>query len=137
MNCPICSTPMIVLELNQVEVDHCPKSGGVWLDPDEMDPPWEGSAGRDEIRAHLKWGEPSDEEARKCPLCRHKMAKSRVRRKADGPGIQIDRCERGHGTWLDGGELDAIVALSEFPEAHRIHEFLRAVFRDTIRETRA
>lgn len=137
MNCPICKTAMIVLELNQIEVDNCPTCGGVWLDPHEMDLLLEGSAGRDEIRAHLKWGEPSDEKARRCPLCRRKMEKSRVRRKASDAGIQIDRCKRGHGTWLDGGELDAIVRLSEFPEAHRVHEFLQAVFRGDARETRA
>lgn len=137
MNCPICETPLIALELDQVEVDHCRACGGVWLDPDEMDLLLEGSVGRDEIRAHLKWGEPSEEKSRRCPICRHKMEKARVRRKADAPGIQIDRCGRGHGTWLDGGELHAIVALSEFPEAHRIHEFLQAVFRGSFRETRA
>ena len=128
---------MIVLELDQVEVDNCRKCGGVWLDPDEMDLLLEGSAGRDEIRANLKFGEPGEEKTRRCPICHHKMEKARVRRKAADAGIQIDRCERGHGTWLDGGELQAIIALSEFPEAHRIHQFLQAVFRDTIRETRA
>lgn len=137
MNCPICETPLIALELDQVEVDHCRACGGVWLDPDEMDLLLEGSAGREEIRANLKWGEPIDEKTRRCPICRHKMEKARVRREGGGAGIQIDRCGRGHGTWLDGGELHAIVALSEFPEAHRIHEFLQAVFRGSIRETRA
>jgi Zn-finger nucleic acid-binding protein len=137
MKCPVCENPMIALELDQVEVDHCRTCGGVWLDPEEMDLLLEGSAGREEIRAHLKFGEPSDEKERRCPICRHKMAKFRVRRKSQDAGIQIDRCEHGHGTWLDGGELHAIIALSEFPEAHRIHEFLQAVFRGTIRETRA
>ena len=128
---------MIVLELDQVEVDYCRKCGGVWLDPEEMDLLLEGSAGRDEIRAHLKWGEASEEKTRRCPICRHKMEKARVRRKAADAGIQIDRCERGHGTWLDGGELQGIIALSEFPEAHRIHQFLQAVFRDTIAKPHA
>ena len=137
MNCPICENPIIALELDQVEVDHCRACGGVWLDPEEMDLLLEGSAGRDEIRANLKWGEPTDEKKHRCPICRHKMEKARVRRNAGDKGVQIDRCERGHGTWLDGGELHAIIALSDFPEAHRIHEFLQAVFRGTIRETRA
>ncbi len=128
---------MIVLELDQVEVDTCRKCGGVWLDPEEMDLLLEGSAGRDEIRANLKFGEAGEEKTRRCPICRHKMEKARVRRKAADAGIQIDRCERGHGTWLDGGELQGIIALSEFPEAHRIHQFLQAVFRDTIAKTRA
>ena len=128
---------MLVLELDQIEVDNCCQCGGVWLDPDEMDLLLEGSAGREEIRASLRFGEPDAEKTRRCPICRHRMEKARVRRTAGGAGIQIDRCERGHGTWLDGGELQAIVTLSEFPEAHRIHEFLQAVFRGSIRETRA
>lgn len=136
MNCPVCGVPMIVLELDQIEVDNCSKCGGVWLDPDEMDLLLRGSAGREEIRANLEFGEPGHEKTHRCPICRHKMEKARVRRQSS-QGIQIDRCQRGHGTWLDGGELHAIVTLSEFPEAHRIHEFLQAVFRGTIRETRA
>ncbi len=137
MNCPLCEAPMIVLELDQVEVDHCRKCGGVWLDPEEMDLLLEGSSGREEIRSHLEWGEASEEKSHRCPICRHRMEKARVRRQAGDVGIQVDRCQRGHGTWLDGGELHAIIALSDFPEAHRIHEFLRVVFRGTIRETRA
>jgi Zn-finger nucleic acid-binding protein len=136
MDCPICEHALIALELDQVEVDHCRNCGGVWLDPDEMDLLLEGSTGREEIRANLMFGEPSDEKRHRCPVCRHKMDKARVRRSAGDAGVQIDRCGRGHGTWLDGGELHAIVSLSDFPEAHRIHEFLKAVFRGTIRESR-
>jgi hypothetical protein len=128
---------MIVLELDQVEIDHCRSCGGVWLDPDEMDLLLEGSAARDEIRAHLNFGEATSENTHRCPICRHKMEKARVRRQAADAGVQIDRCGRGHGTWLDGGELHAIVTLSDFPAAHRIHEFLQAVFRGTMREPRA
>jgi Zn-finger nucleic acid-binding protein len=128
---------MLVFELDQIEVDNCCKCGGVWLDPEEMDLLLEGSAGREEIRASLAFGEPDPERTHRCPICRHRMEKARVRRAPNTEGIQIDRCERGHGTWLDGGELHAIVALSDFPEAHRIHEFLQAVFRGTVRETRA
>lgn len=127
---------MIALELDQVEIDHCRACGGVWLDPDEMDLLLEDSAGRDEIRANLKFSDAGEAKPRRCPICAHKMETARVRRKTEDAGIEIDRCGRGHGTWLDGGELQAIIALSDFPQAHRIHEFLQAVFRDTIRETR-
>lgn len=123
---------MIVLELNQIEVDHCTKCGGVWLDAEEMDLLLEGSAARDEIREKLLTPEPdANEERRRCPICSKKMDKSRVRRAGTEKNVLVDRCRRGHGTWLDGGELNAIVELSNFPEAHRIHEFLRAVFRST------
>jgi Zn-finger nucleic acid-binding protein len=129
---------MIVLELNQVEVDHCTHCGGVWLDAEEMDLLLDGSAGREEIRRQLIQSEPEHREAHlRCPICRHRMEKARVRRPEGEKGVVIDRCERGHGTWLDGGELQAIVELSQFPEAHRIHEFLSAIFRGPGRGARA
>ena len=124
---------MIVLELNQVEVDHCLACGGVWLDGEEMDLLLEGSAARAEIRAQLEPEPGSGEHPIKCPICLHKMEKARVRRAAGERSILIDRCGHNHGSWLDGGELHAIVEMSGFPEAHRIHEFLRAVFRGSTR----
>jgi len=124
---------MIVLELNLVEVDHCQACGGVWLDGEEMDLLLEGSTAREEIRALLEPDTGSGEHPIKCPICRHKMEKMRLRRASHERSILIDRCAREHGSWLDGGELHAIVELSGFPEAHRIHEFLRAVFRDSTR----
>jgi len=129
---------MIVLELNQIEVDHCTRCGGVWLDAEEMDLLLDGSAGRAEIREKLLTAEPDHgEKHARCPICLHKMEKGRVRRPGVEKSVVIDRCGRGHGTWLDGGELQAIVELSQFPEAHRIHEFLSAIFRGPARGARA
>ena len=128
MQCPVCEKPIVALELDQVEVDHCLTCGGVWLDPDEMDLLLEGAPGREEIRANMRPDEGSGERTLDCPLCRKKMEKVRVARN-NGMGLRIDRCVNGHGTWLDGGELHALVALADFPAADRIHEFLRAIFR--------
>lgn len=128
MNCPVCAAPIVALELNQIEVDHCLKCGGVWLDPDEMDLLLEGSPGREEIRANMRPDDGAGEKALDCTLCGKRMEKLRVERGGSG-GLRIDRCVKGHGTWLDGGELHALVALSDFPAAHRIHEFLKAIFR--------
>lgn len=128
MNCPVCERPIVALELNEIEVDHCLNCGGVWLDPDEMDLLLEGSPGREEIRKNTRADGGVGERVLSCPLCRKKMEKLRVARDS-GAGLRIDRCVNGHGTWLDGGELHALVALSDFPAVHRIHEFLRAVFR--------
>lgn len=128
MQCPVCDKPIVALELNQIEVDHCLACGGVWLDPDEMDLLLDGSPGREEIRANMRVDEETGERALHCPLCRKKMEKVRVARENSG-GLRVDRCVNGHGTWLDGGELHALVALSDFPAAHRIHEFLSAIFR--------
>jgi Zn-finger nucleic acid-binding protein len=128
MQCPICSRAIVALELNQIEVDHCLNCGGVWLDPDEMDLLLDGSAGREEIRQRMRPDDGGGEKKIPCPLCRKSMEKIRVSRESTG-GLRVDRCVNGHGTWLDGGELHALVELSDFPAAHRIHEFLTAIFR--------
>lgn len=119
---------MIVLEMDQVEVDHCGRCGGVWLDAEEMDLLLEGSEGREEIRRKATVETASDEEKRRCPICSHKMEKARITREGRETRILIDRCEKRHGTWLDGGELGTLVTLSSFPEAHRIHDFLKSMF---------
>ena len=119
---------MIVLEMDQVEVDHCNQCGGVWLDAEEMGLLLEGSEGREEIRRRATVVTASDEARRRCPICSKKMEKARITREGKESQIVIDRCERHHGTWLDGGELGAIVRLSSFPEAHRVHGFLKSMF---------
>jgi Zn-finger nucleic acid-binding protein len=37
MNCPICNIPLNVSERQGVEIDHCSKCRGVWLDRGELD----------------------------------------------------------------------------------------------------
>ena len=37
MKCPVCKEPMIVLELDEVEIDYCTSCGGIWLDAGELD----------------------------------------------------------------------------------------------------
>ncbi len=37
MNCPVCRDPMVVLEWDRVEIDHCPSCNGTWLDRGELE----------------------------------------------------------------------------------------------------
>jgi len=124
---------MIVLEMDQVEVDHCSQCGGVWLDAEEMDLLLEGSEGREEIRRRATVDTTTDEKKRRCPICSRKMEKAHITREGRESRVLIDRCEKRHGTWLDGGELDALVKLSNFPEAHKIHQFLKSMFGGEVR----
>jgi hypothetical protein len=119
---------MIVLEMDRVEVDHCASCGGVWLDAEEMELLLEGSEHREAIRRRLSADTSGGEKKRRCPICSKKMEKTRVSREDKGASLHIDRCARGHGTWLDGGELAALVEMSSFPQAHRIHGFLKSIF---------
>lgn len=37
MQCPICSVELVMSERQGVEIDYCPRCGGVWLDRGELD----------------------------------------------------------------------------------------------------
>lgn len=37
MQCPVCTTDLVMTERQGVEIDHCPKCRGVWLDRGELD----------------------------------------------------------------------------------------------------
>jgi hypothetical protein len=124
---------MVVMELNDVEVDHCPVCRGIWLDAGELElllEPDDSASlqeaekarrARDGFFASLKTGAGAGERKRKCPICRRGMEKIVCGRRiaaggrspdnihAGAPGVIIDRCVRNHGLWFDDGELHAIV----------------------------
>jgi uncharacterized protein len=45
MNCPVCSTELKIAERLGIEIDHCPKCRGIWLDRGELDKILERSQG--------------------------------------------------------------------------------------------
>lgn len=106
--CPACKKPMLILELDGVEVDHCPACLGAWLDAGEL----EALLSSDEngaiasltsaMQTAERLGKSRD---RQCPRCRRKLEARRVR-DAD---VTLDTCPRGDGLWLDHGELAALV----------------------------
>ena len=105
--CPECREPLIVIELNGVEVDHCLTCRGTWLDAGEL-----------ELLTELAGGEPGPlgttlgntpagpRTARRCPRCRGKLRTGTI---GTAPRIEFDRCPAGHGLWLDAGELAVII----------------------------
>jgi Zn-finger nucleic acid-binding protein len=123
---------MVVMELNDIEIDHCLGCRGIWLDagelelllePDETSSPREAEKirrDRDDFFAMFKTGAGVTERRRKCPICRGRMEKVVCGRRtgaggrtpddvlADAPGVIIDRCVRGHGLWFDDGELHTL-----------------------------
>ena len=118
MDCPVCKEALVVMELSDVEVDHCLGCRGIWLDagelevllePDDMPGPQEAESARrrrDEFLGAFKIDNGVKERRRKCPICRRKMDKAAGGRNGD---IVTDRCVRGHGLWFDDGELRALV----------------------------
>ena len=50
----------------------------------------------------------SPEKKRRCPICTKKMKKAHI---DEGSEILIDICQREHGIWFDGGEVEHLIKL--------------------------
>ena len=158
MDCPVCKEAMVVMELNDVEVDHCLGCRGIWFDAGELElllEPQDASSapeadnisrGREDLLALIKAGAGVRERKRKCPICRGKMEKVVCGRRTDAggrtpdgivmdvPGVIIDRCVHNHGLWFDDGELRTLVETASSGEVGkpygRIVELLRDMFKN-------
>lgn len=116
MVCPVCDKEMLVLEFEQVEIDHCAECGGVWLDSGELALIGKrAGALHGDLLAVLekRQGEPDKTgPKRRCPVCRKRLLRARTAgpegtRRA-GP-IQVEKCPRGDGLWFEAGSLQAII----------------------------
>jgi len=106
MICPVCKSDMIVVEYNNIELDHCNDCHGVWFDSTELELLLKSlnldshNLLLDEI---LKSPETeSTEKKRKCPICRKKLKKTTI---GEHHRVLIDACPQKHGLWFDGGEV--------------------------------
>lgn len=83
MNCPVCREPMIVLELDEIEMDHCISCGGIWLDGGELELLLETSTEKNKLltrlsakpRASFQIDKDTKENPRDCPICLKRMDK--------------------------------------------------------------
>ncbi len=131
MNCPVCEKEILIaLEYESVEIDYCPVCKGIWLDSGEL----ELLFGDEEAATKfLSIGKPTampkGEKHRRCPECDKKMTKEST--ESEHPVI-FDHCPRGHGLWLDQGELATILSHPEAQAAgHPVAEYLREIFPET------
>lgn len=109
--CPHCGAPLIILELDGVEIDHCPACGGTWLDSGELEQiaalsaaPADAGPGR--LGEALRRAGDGGKSRRRCPRCRRRL---RLIRLGEAPPVTLDRCPRGHGLWLDRGEMERVI----------------------------
>ena len=130
MDCPVCSKePMIVLELNEIEIDYCLKCKGIWLDAGEL----ELLLGDDNLTKRFLESFVVDEHYKekkiKCPICDKKMEKIQI---FDSEGtdksIVIDRCINGHGLWFDSGELEEVLKRGTWGKDDKILMLLKDMF---------
>ena len=110
MKCPACSSLMIVVEHDKIELDYCLQCSGVWFDAEEMEllleaMQLEGSGLS--LNSILTSAEArSVEKKRKCPICGRKMKKATVGHEVE---ITIDACSWGDGLWFDSGEIGQLI----------------------------
>ncbi|AQQ09061.1 hypothetical protein L21SP3_00859 [Sedimentisphaera cyanobacteriorum] len=120
MECPVCKEPMIILELDEVEIDYCAQCSGIWLDSGELELLL-GEAGESLALEKAEVGEKS----LRCPICMRKMKKVYM----GSEKVLIDSCPAGHGLWFDEGELHQVILAASGPES-RIASLLKSMFED-------
>jgi Zn-finger nucleic acid-binding protein len=126
MDCPVCSSAMIVLELDEVEVDYCPDCGGIWLDAGELELLLGDSQQAKKLLDSFKIDSKCAEKKRKCPICLKKMQKIIVGSSA--PPLLIDKCAGGDGLWFDKGELKDIFDRAALDRDNKIQKLLADMF---------
>ncbi len=129
MDCPACKDPLIVLEHDQVEVDHCLSCKGVWLDSGELELLLGGSCEKNDFLAVFQIDKDSKEKTRKCPICSRKMQKVLC---GSENKIKIDRCPENDGLWFDLGELERIIRTGGFGKNKKILDWLKDIFGKTL-----
>lgn len=122
--CPRCNGSLITNSSEAVDFEVCGDCGGIWLDADELrvlagkarseaencnddnsnglsDLPSDEAGNGDETPS-------GDVGAMKCPKCTDSSLKAFVY--AMDSGIELDRCHKCSGLWLDKNELEQIAA---------------------------
>ncbi len=122
MNCPVCKKPMVVLELNQVEVDYCVECGGIWLDAGELELLLGDSKAKDDVLNSFTIDTKTKEKKMKCPICSKKMLKVLC---GKDNKVLIDKCPNNDGLWFDKGELYQIVKMGGLSEDDKIVVMLK------------
>lgn len=93
VSCPACLSPMRAHTLKGIAVDRCDACLGTWFDYCEL----AAAAG-----CALPPLQQATSSARTCPPCGMTMDQARM-----GP-VQVERCRRCKGVFLDGGEFERL-----------------------------
>jgi len=129
MNCPICKEPLVVLELEQIEVDYCTSCDGVWLDAGELELLLETDEERSRLINLFKEAEAVKEKSHDCPICGKHMLKFHI---GEQEIVLVDKCKRNHGIWFDKGELKKVVEFGSDNKQNKIVNLLTEMFESKI-----
>lgn len=132
--CPHCGESMVLLDLHGVQIDYCTECGGTWLDAGELDMllHLEG-IDNPELDQHILPSRSGSKGKRRCPRCRKKMI---IQFFDDEKPVEIDTCPRGHGTWLDQGEMYQIIHHYQHGKNGAVARFFASLYAHTMKETK-
>ena len=128
MKCPVCQDSMVVLELDEVEIDHCLSCGGIWLDAGELELLLDSEKESAAVLQSFSPSDPSEEKPRRCPICLKVMEKV-LCSGSQGP-VRLDRCQSQDGIWFDKGELNDVLAAASSGLNSRVLQLLKDMFGD-------
>ncbi|HPA47204.1 MAG TPA: zf-TFIIB domain-containing protein [bacterium] len=129
--CPHCHEPLVVLELEGVEIDYCLACGGIWLDTGELELIAErAGAEPGGLSKALASAAPEGKTERTCPRC------GKILQTVQVGDVELDRCRRGHGLWLDRGELQTLVSNFASEEEGAVALFLSELLQQEIQTNR-
>lgn len=110
MECPVDGSKLESRTIDSIKVEECVQCKGLWFEGGEL------SKALDEADPDIAWLDfdlwsehgffSAEWSARECPQCGSSMAAISY----GDSGVTVDYCSQGHGTWLDKGEFDAIIA---------------------------
>ena len=117
--CPVCKTPTGLIKYERVPIWNCGTCGGHWLTHAKLDV----ILARREVvmpgPVKQKMIEIADASNRRdelwCMACGRAMVKEQFKR---WPSIQLDRCTKCNGLWLDRGELEKCQIYWEHMQDH-------------------
>jgi len=125
LNCPVCNQPLIILELNQVEVDYCTSCHGIWLDEGELELLLHDSEEKNKLFNSFMVDKENKEKSIKCPICFKKMDKIIC---GDENKLTLDKCDQQHGLWFNKGELESVVEMGSLDKQNKIVKLLKEIF---------
>jgi Zn-finger nucleic acid-binding protein len=110
-----------------VEIDHCPSCRGTWLDSGELAMITEiAGVEPGELSEAVQGAQEQGKTGRRCPRCRKKL---RIIMIGKDRSIEVDRCPRGHGLWLDNGEMLAVIRSYAEGEEGTVARFFSDLYR--------
>ncbi|MEX2213568.1 MAG: zf-TFIIB domain-containing protein [Phycisphaeraceae bacterium] len=95
--CPECHRPFVIVRVLSIDVDFCRHCKGCWFDPGELGQ----LTGQASDVPGATAGHRTSQY--KCPICGETMWESNFRKPYN---LMVDRCPKGHGVYLEQGELE-------------------------------